>query len=94
MNTRAEAVVYLTSMGFHAQERDWSLGETIAVLSDPVEVIANFRIASRGVYIYARDGLWSIYNGSLTHPMADERRMPLQEACDVAAKILGHDSKG
>lgn len=91
MNTRAEAVAYLTSLGFHAKERDWNLGETIQVATGPVEVIANVRIFNRGVYIYARDGMWSICNYALTHPMSDERRMPLREACDVAAKILRNE---
>ena len=91
MNTRAEAVAYLNSLGFHAKERDWSLGETIQVLSEPEQVSPELRIFRRGVYIYACDGLWSIYNGDLAHPQADERRLPLREACDAATEILKHE---
>jgi hypothetical protein len=33
--TKAEAVAYLTSRGFHVFERDWAMGETIGVAADP-----------------------------------------------------------
>ena len=93
MNSRAEAVTYLLSLGFQAKERDWSLGETIGVFAG-VKILPEYpelQLAERGVYIYRRDGLWSIYNPRLAYPTSDERRLSLQEACDVAADILRDD---
>ena len=49
MNTRAEAVEYLTNLGFHAKERDWNLGETIGVGAEIQEIIAGVRIFKRSV---------------------------------------------
>lgn len=92
MNSRAEAVAYLKSLGFHAKERDWSLGETIRLLSEPEQHSPEFRTFRRGVYIYSRDGLWSIYNDRLAYPVSDERRLSLREACDAAVEILKHES--
>jgi hypothetical protein len=91
MNSRAEAVAYLTSLGFHARERDCSLGESIAVCSEPEQLSPELRIFRRGVYIYAREGLWSIWNVMSAHLMEDERRFPLREACDIAAEILRNE---
>jgi hypothetical protein len=76
MNTRAEAVAYFTSMGFYAKERDWSMGASIVVLSQAKETSTPHVMSYRaGVYLYPREGLWSIYNMKSAHPVADERRL-------------------
>lgn len=62
MKTRAEAVAYLNHMGFHAKERDWSLGTTIGIFSGSGQLSPTLKIYRKMVYIYARDELWSIYN--------------------------------
>jgi hypothetical protein len=89
MTTRSEAVAFFTSMGFYAKERDWSMGATFIVLSGAEESSTPHVMSYRaGVYLYPRDGLWSIYNMKSAHPVADERRLSLREACDAAVELL------
>ena len=89
MTTRAEAVAFFTTLGFYAKERDWSMGATIIVLCGVEESSTPHVMSYRaGVYLYPRDGLWSIYNMKAAHPVADERRLSLREACDAVVELF------
>jgi hypothetical protein len=94
MNTRHEAIVYFEGLGFSAKERDWSFGQTIVVHAGLRKSSTPYVWTSdRSVCLYPRDGSWSIYDMNSAHPVADERRMSLQEACDAAVQMLKHESK-
>jgi hypothetical protein len=88
MNTRVEAIEYLKAAGFYAGERNWSMGETIWIATEPFEGPAGLRLFRRSVCLYPRDGLWSIFNTALMRPVDNERRLPLREACDAAMELL------
>ncbi|HSU57335.1 MAG TPA: hypothetical protein VLT36_25055 [Candidatus Dormibacteraeota bacterium] len=93
MTTRAEAVAFFTSLGFYAKERDWSMGATIIVISGAEQSSTPYVMTYRaGVYLYPRDGLWSIYNLKSAHPVADERRLSLREACDAVVELFNNAS--
>jgi hypothetical protein len=89
MNTIAEAVKYLQSFGFFARERTWAKGDTIFVAAEPIDgdggSSSSFR---KAVYIYSRNGLWSV-DDMMGHPQpSDPRCVPLQEACEIAMETL------
>ncbi|MBW4620857.1 MAG: hypothetical protein KME17_16055 [Cyanosarcina radialis HA8281-LM2] len=87
MNTRAEAVKYLQSFGFYAIERTWVMGDTIFVAAEPIEMPGISLSFRKAVYIYPRNGLWSVDDIKGPRP-SDPRCVPLQEACDIAMETL------
>lgn len=99
---REEAVAYLRSFDVFAVERDWSLGETIFVASEPIgEKIDISSFYRRAVYIYPKSchwprndeknsciyRFWSIDDMKNAY-VSDKYCVPLREACDVAIKLL------
>jgi hypothetical protein len=89
MNNRAEAVKYLQSFGFYAMERTWVKGETIFVGAEPIDFRDGTPISfAKAVYIYPRNGLWSV-DDMMGHPQpSDPRCVSLRESCDIAMAIL------
>ena len=88
--TKAEAVAYLASRGFHAFERDWAMGETIGVCADAREAhgIIVYRYA---VYLVRRGEGWTVVPLAPlgTHPQQHEVTvLTLENACARVEEIL------
>ena len=92
LQSRWEAVRYLRSIGFHADERTWAAGETILVATDPFpdsEVgLSAYRYA---LYICPTEHGWSIEDPE--HRDAHRRDFSLREACDTAVALLNDSSR-
>jgi len=58
--TKTEVVASLRAQGFHAFERDWALGETIGVASDPSVGSGGITVYRRIVYIVRQGHDWVI----------------------------------
>lgn len=86
MRTRAEAVEYLRSQGLHAEERDWALGETVAVATGATEA-AGITVFARAMYIVPKGHDWSCFELDRPRP-EDELQVSLGEACARAVRIL------
>lgn len=99
---RADAVAYLLSQGVFAMERDWVLGETIAVAAEPDNgILSEHSSFNKALYIYPRSCYWPRNSQPSASPYSfwsiDDMRSPyvssehcvsLGKACDIALKIF------
>ena len=88
MTSRPEAIEYLQQCGFHANARDWAFGESIIAASGVMEERPGLISFRKVVYIYPKDGSWSVCNASSQRAVYDDRRLCLRGACDAAMEIL------
>lgn len=87
--TRTEAVAYLQARGFHAVERDWTMGKTIGVFTGPTETDVGITVYKRALYIAPHAEGWIVEEITGGPPVASEPSlMSLEDACVRAAAIL------
>lgn len=87
--TRAEAVAYLQARGLHAVERDWAMGQTIAVFNDPMETDSGITVYRRAVYIAPHAEGWIVEEITGGPPAVTEPAvLRLEDACVRAETIL------
>jgi hypothetical protein len=96
MKTHAEAVAYLRSLGFEANQRDWSFGESVVAGISAGEA-DGIRLLSKMVCIFPEGRAWSCENLS---PPKGERKgevftdLTLEAACEMAVTLLRDTSGG
>ncbi len=90
MNTRAEAIAYLKSLGFYACERLWSRERVVFVGAEPVVSQSGMMAFKKGVYIQRWNDLWTILDMKPPFPVSTRPPTSLREACDDAAALLGY----
>ena len=87
--TKTEAVASLRAHGFHAFEREWTLGETIGVASEPDAAHDGITVHGRVLYLVRRNDLWFVEESHLI-PAEPYRSkcMTLDVAVDHARSLL------
>ncbi len=90
MNTLAEAIAYLKSLGFYACERLLSEERVVFVGAGPVVSRSGMIAFKKGVYIERCNDLWTILDMKPPFPESVRPLTSLQEACDDAAALLGY----
>jgi hypothetical protein len=87
--TCAEAVAYLRARGFHAVERDWTMGQTIGVVTGPINTDVGITVYRRAVYIAPRGDGWVVEEITVGPPDVSEPAVTsLEDACVRAGNIL------
>jgi hypothetical protein len=86
LQTPSEAIEFLKAAGFHAFEREWSIGKSIGVAADPSEH-GGIQMWGRMVYIAPTDVGWVLHNLRTT---ADGPTLvgSLEQACQQAIHAL------
>jgi hypothetical protein len=91
--TRAEAVANLRARGLNAVERDWVMGQTIAVFTEPMETSVGITVYRRALYLVPHADGWFVEELDGRTPAGSEPAvMSLEEACDRAQAILSDGS--
>lgn len=91
IRSRTEAVSFLRKRGYHAFERDWSLGETIGVAAEP-SMAGTIEVWKRVVYLAPSPKGWVLYN--LMHPpVSTSEPVSLHQACLLAIHTLAAEKQ-
>lgn len=94
METRDDAVAYLSDRNVHAAKRDWVLGETVVVasgaLTDPKTSIT---VYERCVYIVPDCDGWRVERLGPVRDAEPRSEKTLQAACDAALELLTIDER-
>lgn len=93
--TKDEAVAFLRARGFHAFEREWAMGETIGVASEPNGTAQGITVYARIVYIARQPNGWVVEELDAT-PSAHRTAEPksLEAACADAVSLLSLNKTG
>jgi hypothetical protein len=87
--TKAEAVAFLRARSFHAFEREWAMGETIGVASEPDETDQGITVYARIVYIARQANGWVVEElGAMSSTRATTEPKSLEAACAEAVSLL------
>ena len=87
--TKAEAVAFLNARGFHAFEREWVMGETIGVASEPSGTAQGITMYARIVYIARRPNGWVVEElDAVPSSRSTAEPMSLEAACAEAVSLL------
>jgi hypothetical protein len=71
MTTREEAIAALIEGGLNARARDWSMGQTIHIMSSVGQTTDNGITCSPiGGYLYPEGDQWCLMDGTLFAPVA------------------------
>ena len=84
---KQEAIAFLSARGLHAFERDWAMGETIGVATEPMDFGGGITGYRRVVHIVRGDKGWTVVEIVLQRSVESEP-MPLADACVRAEAVL------
>ena len=87
--TKAEALAILRGNGFHTFERDWAIGQTIEVASEPSAGDDGIVVYRRVVHLVREQDSWIVEESRLV-PAESYRSEPLtlEQACEHVNSIL------
>jgi hypothetical protein len=86
---KKEAIESLRNQGYQAFERDWVLGETIEVASEPDSAEGEITVHRRIAWLVRHQDLWVVEESHLV-PAEPYRSEPLKlsAACEHVKKVL------
>ncbi|MBI4957002.1 MAG: hypothetical protein HY908_33615 [Myxococcales bacterium] len=94
ITTYPDAIAWLRTAGFPAEERTWSLGHTIVVPADPSPPDRyGIVLYARVIYLVPTGVTWTVMEMPCAPDGTDGPVVcSLDAACHLAAQLLSHDT--